>query len=616
MMVDIAKLSIEVDSSQVEASVQRLKKMPLAGKNAQIQSAMTGAAINKMAKQFGLADASTSSLNSELVKINKSSNSSLNAFVSLASKVNNLDKELKAGKLTADEYRTAVTMLTGKFDNAIAPITSVETATKKLGAVSNKTSRAMGGFGQKAGQAGIQVQQLVGQVQGGVDPMIALAQQSADLGFVLGFPLLGAVTGIAASFAGPLVNALLATSDAAEQAKDSVNDVIEGLERNKKALLSLQIEEITDELKELSKQEEELRNKKFISNSSFLGADITGSERAKFAADTQKELEAIAKRRLDLEEAQIAIQDKLNKKEIESKEALDDTKASLVAKIAAMEKSPLANRIAAEQAKLSTDATKEQREEIAKLVTELDKLETKKENAVKFQRLVTTIETETLTETDAADAQLKARREQLKQLAATDEEYRRGEILAEQAHANKIADIKQKQADRERQQRMDTLGATENLFGTLAQIAQAGGEEQFNTWKRLAQAQAAISASLAVLSVLDDQSVPTAIKPVLAGSIAALAAVQIAQIDQTQYSRELGGQVKAGEQYLVGERGPEVLTMGSDGHITANKDTGSVDQTLVFQISTGVSQTVKAEIMSLMPVITKTAISASKAIRR
>ena len=34
--------------------------------------------------------------------------------------------------------------------------------------------------------------------------------------------------------------------------------------------------------------------------------------------------------------------------------------------------------------------------------------------------------------------------------------------------------------------------------------------------------------------------------------------------------RALGGQVRGGESYVVGERGPEVLTMGSGGRITPN----------------------------------------------
>jgi hypothetical protein len=42
--------------------------------------------------------------------------------------------------------------------------------------------------------------------------------------------------------------------------------------------------------------------------------------------------------------------------------------------------------------------------------------------------------------------------------------------------------------------------------------------------------------------------------------------------------RALGGPVSAGSTYLVGERGPEVLTMGaSSGHITANGGLGGGD---------------------------------------
>ena len=44
----------------------------------------------------------------------------------------------------------------------------------------------MAGMGRGAGQAGIQIQQFVGQVQGGQSAMLALSQQGADLGIVLG----------------------------------------------------------------------------------------------------------------------------------------------------------------------------------------------------------------------------------------------------------------------------------------------------------------------------------------------------------------------------------------------------------------------------------------------
>ena len=54
-----------------------------------------------------------------------------------------------------------------------------------------KSSGAIGGVSKKAGQAGIQFQQFIGQVQGGQSVFGALSAQAADLGIVLGAPLIG-----------------------------------------------------------------------------------------------------------------------------------------------------------------------------------------------------------------------------------------------------------------------------------------------------------------------------------------------------------------------------------------------------------------------------------------
>lgn len=81
--------------------------------------------------------------------------------------------------------------------------------TMKFTDATGKASNSTRSFGRNSGQAGIQFQQFIGQVQGGQSPMLAFSQQSADLGFVLGFPLLGAITGIAASITGIFLPSLL-----------------------------------------------------------------------------------------------------------------------------------------------------------------------------------------------------------------------------------------------------------------------------------------------------------------------------------------------------------------------------------------------------------------------
>ncbi|MBY7923711.1 hypothetical protein KW453_15735 [Vibrio fluvialis] len=98
-----------------------------------------------------------------------------------------------------------------------------------LDAQVSKTSKAVNSgltsVGRSAGQAGIQIQQFIGQIQGGQSAMLALSQQSADLGFVLGAPLLGAVVGIGASLAGMLLPNLFESEDAMKLLEDATEGV-------------------------------------------------------------------------------------------------------------------------------------------------------------------------------------------------------------------------------------------------------------------------------------------------------------------------------------------------------------------------------------------------------
>ncbi len=79
------------------------------------------------------------------------------------------------------------------------------------------------------------------------------------------------------------------------------------------------------------------------------------------------------------------------------------------------------------------------------------------------------------------------------------------------------------------------------------------------------------------------------------GTATAAAAATAARAD--------GGPVTSGRQYLVGERGPELFVPNVSGTIVPNNSSGSVSVTNVFQISAGVAETVRAEIMAAAPVI-------------
>jgi phage-related minor tail protein len=85
--------------------------------------------------------------------------------------------------------------------------------------------------------------------------------------------------------------------------------------------------------------------------------------------------------------------------------------------------------------------------------------------------------------------------------------------------------------------------------------------------------------------------------------------------------RAVGGPVKGGRPYMVGEKGPELFVPGASGSIVRNQDLGNsggseivINQTL--QITTGVQSTVRAEIATLMPqiaAITKSAVADARA---
>ena len=143
-------------------------------------------------------------------------------------------------------------------NDASKPIAQVRKDLAWLGTGAKQTQKsvlgantAIGGMGRSAGQAGIQIQQLVGQIQGGTNPMLALSQQAADLGFVLGAPLIGAVAGLAASLGMVLLPQLFKASETFDDVVDKIKrlkDETGNLGTAQKALLVLDLKtKIKDE---------------------------------------------------------------------------------------------------------------------------------------------------------------------------------------------------------------------------------------------------------------------------------------------------------------------------------------------------------------------------------
>lgn len=160
-------------------------------------------------------------------------------------------------------------------------------------------------------------------------------------------------------------------------------------------------------------------------------------------------------------------------------------------------------------------------------------------------------------------------------------------LEAHKAYSKQMAEIDKDIAEKKQQTNMQTLGHVGDFFGNMAEIAKAGGKKQFAIYKIAASAQAGISAAMAIMSVLADQTVPFWLKPAAVGTMAALAGVQIAQINSQSYGggKLYGGSVQSGTMYPVNENGaPELFQSGnkqylmpnSKGEVISNKDaTGS-----------------------------------------
>lgn len=203
------------------------------------------------------------------------------------------------------------------------------------------------------------------------------------------------------------------------------------------------------------------------------------------------------------------------------------------------------------------------------------------------------------------------------------ESFKLGDFLQEQAdeevrinkekNDQKIADDKA-MADRRVAIEEYILSSTASIAGDLSSIAADQGEEGFLAYKRLAQAQIGISTAMAMMRAYAEAG-PFA-GSILAGVIGGIGIAQAAKVEGETYqgARAMGGSVAGGNSYLVGEMGPEIITMGSQGgFVTPNHKMGGGENiTVVNQIGNNVQGNVRAEIAAAMPAIVKATAQATR----
>ena len=323
--------------------------------------------------------------------------------------VKDLDGEMKDLGSTSDKAASSIDKLNSEakglgatLNKTAATANNLDRSTAKLTKTAAGVKQGIGGVGRSAGQAGIQLQQFIGQVQGGQSAMVALSQQSADLGFVLGAPLVGAVVGIGASVIG-MASAMSTTKIEVLDLTEAVDGLEKRFDKLNKTQQELARRAASIEIRKQRKEAVALQNEVNELETAFINARRSANGRVLerlFGADPEEAEEALIQARasLVLLNQEIAENQKLLRADFKPEEEKEDKgpgaaqqrRSAIFVKNLALEtqqfQAALALRQAAtdgfiteQQAKLSTAFVNKQLQSDAQLQIELERLGTDEE---------------------------------------------------------------------------------------------------------------------------------------------------------------------------------------------------------------------------------------------
>lgn len=463
-----------------------------------------------------------------------------------------------------DVAKLAIEVDSTQATTAAAKLDKLSTSSGKAAASTTKLSASVGASKNNLRNMSLQLSQVAQQGSVTGNYLQALAIQLPDL--LLGFGTLGiAIGAVAGSIAGPLFSALTSTNAELESFNNLIDDTKGGLRSVRLEATEGAINTLKDNIKASAEEMERLQK----IPDKIGGRAVTNNRRLKIQAERQEQIKNIEKDQIRNNEALVE---------------LDQRRLKLKNDINGIDEMQTAIPEQNFNSYNLSDFFAEQEQEMEKGQAKF--------NAMIRSNLNATLDAEQLAAQRFAES-LQQNQELRDADLISEQQHLQGKIAAEEAYNSRVSAIRKKDADSRGVTNESTLQASASFFGNLASIADAGGKEQFESYKLLASAQAGISAALGALSVIGDASIPTALKPFAIGAVGALAAVQIAQIQSQEYSgtRQLGGQAQAGRSLLVGENGPEVLTMGADsGYITPNSALGGSSNVEVNVINNGSSQ--------------------------
>lgn len=482
-------------------------------------------------------------------------------------------------------------------------------AVDKAAISSSKMSQSLGGAGRSAGQAGIQIQQFVGQVQGGTNPLVAFSQQAADLGIVLGLPLAGAIVGIGSALAMAFIPSMGEAKTTTEDLVEAINDMYDSFDNMTPAVrrfLALDLaQKMTAQEQIIAKNRDRISEINEMWNDYGYISEEAADEQTKLNAEidlataqiqvyreqlslvngeTKKQNEEVTRlveklrdeyETLGLSATQTLVYEAAKNgataaelKQIESlsllvekkKEDIDVQNKQNTAADAYMEKlekqaSTLnltkAQALSLESATLNLSQA--ERERVAQLIMQIDLEEKRVEKQKESDAAIRQLTAAGLLEDEAKLAESYNRRLQII------EDYRARDLISAEQHA-----------EAKRKLEEDTQKAAIDQFGEGLNALAQYNKTAFKAAKAYNLASAIMNTYTGATKAL--ATYPPPFNYIAAAGVIMSGMAQVQAIRSQQYQgRALGGQVRSGESYVVGERGPEVLTMGANGNITPNE---------------------------------------------
>lgn len=484
---------------------------------------------------------------------------------------------------------------------------------------------SFGGVGRSAGQASIQVQQMVGQISGGVNPMIALSQQSADLGFVMGVPLLGAVVSIGAALSTMLLPNLFESGNKTEELSDKIKELRgEYVLTENQLKFSTREEQKANEIKQkrLKEIDKEIIKLEAVEKAQKnLASNVSVGGLSEFVdAPSQKQITNTTDKILALRTEADNLNQELGKldKPLDFSDLIKDLTSDLqIAKFELQGNSEeaeklrfaLSNSVASfselpdDAKRLYNELTKVNQQQEAfielqkqqaksgsildRLSGQLDGNSLEAKNQARIDSINQLVLSEQQIQAAGYDSLLSLQSDYIIQSnelyaqQATEQATRNAQQLArEQEQAQAIAEFKRMEIQAKREY------AVQGFFQDI-QTATSQNKKLAGIAKAAAIVQATYQTYQAANNALAAPFIPP-IPQILAGAAVAAGLANVAKIKSTPIAgaREMGGPVSGGKTYLVGEKGPELFTPGATGQITSNanlqKATGQTGNTINY----------------------------------